>query len=156
MPSDISVDFSGVLSRFIYIGSAVEREVLNALDEAAGHVADAAKLGHPVLPEELRGSMSPSVVDPYREINTGGTSFDGTYRFLSRTGITRNSIIPQRATNNGGVLSSKVVSGVQQSNDLEFGTVDRRAFPFMRPALEYMRPWIQDRLELAVQRGLEG
>ena len=153
MPAKISVDFSGALAGLMMISPRVEAEVLDALDEAAANVANTAKLGHPVLPTGLRDSWEPAVVDPYREINDV-EPYGGTYRFLSRTGVTRNSILPVRAANNGGTLQSKVVSGVQHSTDLEFGTVDRRAFPFMRPALEQWRSWIQNRLLQAVQRGL--
>lgn len=154
MPAEISADFSGVIRNLLLVSPKVEARVLEALDEAAENVSNSAKLGHPVLPDGLKDSFDPSVTDPYRELN-GVEPYGGTYRFLSRTGVTRNSIVPVRAANNSGVLSSQVVSGVAQSNDLEFGTPDRRAFPFMRPALEQWRPWIQNRVEQAVSAGLE-
>lgn len=157
MPVEISVEVSGVLQNLSTITPAIERELLKALDEAAAVVANSAKADHPVLPEDLRNNYSPNVVDSFRAVNWAGTGeFAGTYRFLSRTGVARNSIMPESAKKTAGRLESRVSSGVDYSNDLEFGTVDRRAFPFMRPALEVNRAWIQSRMEFAVRTGLQG
>ena len=154
MAAELHAQVTGVLSKLSTFGRRVDAEVLNALDQVAALIANDAKQGHPRPPAHLLEEYSPSKVDYLRVGNTG--EFSSTYRFLTRTGVTRNSILPIKAKKVISGFEAKVVSGQAHSNDLEFGTGITRAFPFMRPALAINRPELIRRVSLAVKRGVEG
>lgn len=119
--------------------------MLDALDVWAGEIQEHARAGHPkVSPAIVRlasqALSQAEVLDQFRE-RTGLASgeFSGKLRWLTHTGVTQTSIQRRRARVEGSgfkrQLTASVFSAQQHSEDLEFGTATRRAFPFMRPAL---------------------
>jgi HK97 gp10 family phage protein len=162
---EIGVSFGGLLSSLASFGKRVDDEVLRALDEGAALVANDAKAGHPKIGDISTRGLSyagmgasgarafarTAAEDAYRVANV-----DGSLRWLTRTDVTRNSIIPIRAKKTDKGLEAHVVSGQAHSTDLEYGTVTRRPFPFMRPALAKNQTEIRRRVEAAVRRGIEG
>lgn len=138
MAADITIR-SNVLQKLGKYELRAEAGLLDALDVIAAEVQEHAREGHPKLAPKNYGEPA-DVLDRLRE-RTGLASreFKGMLRFLTRTGVTRNSIQKKKAVKEGSGLTrrlvSKVFSAQKHANDLEFGSVGRRAFPFMRPAL---------------------
>lgn len=159
MPANITVRLRGVEDALAGFSRRLELNILDALDECAALVANDAKLGHPkVLPASTAGTAYAGVVrsqgrmaaeDAWRVINP-----DGTMRYLSRTGNLTISILPERAQRISNGYQAKVVSGMEYSDHVEFGSVRTRPFPFMRPALEKNREEFLRRLTAAVERGI--
>lgn len=147
MGAEVRVEITGVLASLKSFSARVDEEVLDALDECAALVANHAKTNHPKAPDAIVGEHA----DAFRMQN-----LDGSYRFLTRTGNLRNSILPRRAVKEGRGFIARVVSGMEYSDKIEFGSVENRPFPFMRPAIETNRDEILRRVRLAVRRGIEG
>jgi HK97 gp10 family phage protein len=156
----MGADITFRLPNFNTIGGNIESLVLNALDECAGLVANAAKLGHPkVLAVSTAGTyrhMARSNVMTAADDLMRIANKDGSLRFLTRTKNLVNSILPKRAKKTSRGLESKVVSGMEYSTTVEFGTARTRPFPFMRPALYENRENILRRIRAAVNKGTEG
>jgi len=71
---------------------------------------------------------------------------DGTLRFKVRTSNLRDNIQEREVKIEDDEIILQVVAGVEYANDIEFGGPGRRAFPFMRPALEAKKPEIVQKL----------
>lgn len=114
--------------------------IKGALDDVAANVQRLARAGHP-LPPKVVGVKKASVVfrgkwerDSLRDFTGSAGMFTGMMRYLTVTGATTLSIHIDKAKRSGRGYVAEVFSGLPHSVDLEFGTANRRAFPFMRPA----------------------
>lgn len=153
MAVSITVDIQGAQQGLSKLRARLDKEVLGALDEAAALVSNDAKADHPKVADNIQGAAA----DDRRALNPSGAgAYAGTYRFLTRTGVLRNSIqvVPARQTAQG--YEAHVVSGVEYSNKVEFGSVSTRPFPFLRAAIETQRGATLERVRAAVQRGISG
>lgn len=153
MAVDIRVNVTGALNRLSIINQRVQARVLDALDEGAALVANHAKQGHPKVHDDLQGTAARGF-----RVVTGPEAgdFSGWYRFLTRTGVLRNSIQQRKAKKIGQDFQAEVFSGVEYADRIEFGSVRHQAYPFLRPALESQRGGILQRVQAAVRRGVEG
>lgn len=70
------------------------------------------------------------------------------------TGRLLNSIRGALEPYVSGALSAKVTVGASYGKLLEFGTRHMQPRPFLLPAAESSKKWIQDRLSRAVQTGI--
>ena len=148
MAIDIEVDISGAVSALQAIFGRIQDRVIDALDESAALVQNSAKEGHPKVEDSIRGAAAA----PFRETTPAGAGdFSGMYRFLTRTGVLRNSITIDPAKKTDGGYSSGVFSAVQYADFIEYS-----GYPFMRPALEVNRGNIQRRIAAAVRSGTGG
>lgn len=64
---------------------------------------------------------------------------DGTPRFKVRTNNLLNSIQARVKVSIFGVITGRILAGMEYAKDVEFGGPGRRAFPYLRPALEAKR-----------------
>lgn len=140
----VSIRSNTATAKLTSYEAKAEANMLDALDVLVAEVQEHARAGHPKLGELEkhlgRWSGGKDFVDGFRE-RTGLASgeYNGMLRWLTHTGVTRNSIQKTRAKASGAgfkrTLSAQVFSAQAHSIDLEFGTASKRAFPFMRPAL---------------------
>ena len=151
MAAEARVDVSKALGALRAFGVRADTAVLDALDEVARVVANHAKTGHP------KATQGGGNKDGEREL-TGPEAgeYAGDYRFLTDTGVLRNSIKIERAQRVGTVMRAKVFSAVEYANKVEFGDVTSRPFPFMRPALEAAAPEGRKLIAEAIRRAMEG
>ncbi len=136
--------------KFDKFSAAAERFVKDAIDVVIGEVQAHIRDGHPKISDltlkRTRGDRD--ALDSYR-VRTGGEvgEFRGMMRWLTRTGASRNSVFLVKAAAAGSGftrwIQGKVYSAQKHMNDLEFGTVSRRAFPAFRPALIAKTPRVQ-------------
>jgi|GEM_PF-3987814 len=127
--------------------SAAEPRIMDALDVVAGEIQAHIRDGHPKVSNLTlkRTSGDRDALDTFR-VRTGGEAgeFKGMLRWLTRTGATRNSVFIVKASARGSgftrSISASVYSAQKHANDLEFGTVGKRAFPAFRPALIVKQP----------------
>jgi len=121
---------------------SAEDLIIDAIDVTIGEVQAHIRDGHPKVNKltlkRTRGDRDS--LDTYR-VRTGGEvgEFRGMMRWLTHTGVSRNSVFLVQAKVSGTgftrSISGKVYSAQKHMNDLEFGTAGRRAFPAFRPAL---------------------
>lgn len=151
----ISIKVKGVkriLAEFKSISRKVENAIKNSLDETAAEVQALARSEHPKVADRITGSAAAS----FRRM-TGPKAGEFAFkpRFLTRTGILRQSIKISRARKTlGGDIEATVFTAVKYGNDVEFGTVKTPAYPFLRPALNSATKKGQARLSLAIRRAL--
>ena len=144
MSIDIRVDARKVLAFFDKFGKDVDKAILDSLDISAAEMQEHARQGHPkaaagALPDAQR----------VRTVDGSG-EYNGQYRFLTQTGILRNSIKIRKAARVGTVMQAGIFTAVEYGTDVEFGTVTKRAFPFMRPALAAIFPRAQAAMKRAI------
>lgn len=145
MGKDFKISVTAKNIKFDRYAISAEAYIIEALDVVAAEIKNHIREGHPkvskaTLQQAARGDDQGYILDKVRE-RTGGEvgEFKGMLRWLTRTGATRNSIFINRAKVSGSgfdrSISASVYSAQKHINDLEFGTVKRRAFPAFRPAL---------------------
>src|SRR3990167_9980738 len=145
MAVNVTVKTKDVIVKLDKYSKLAEEELLDALDQIAGLVQEHARAGHPKVSNAMvklasRAMNQGEILDPLRGTTSGDGvgEFGGQYRFLTHTGVTRNSIQKTKAKADGAGfsrrLSSTVFSAQLHANKLEFGSASSRAFPFMRPA----------------------
>lgn len=139
-----------------------EPRMIEAMDIAIAEVQEHIRAGHPKVSKDTmrlanRAMSQGEILDNFRE-RTGLASkeFSGMLRWLTHTGVTRNSVQIEQAhvVRSGfsrGVIA-KVFSAQKHINDLEFGTATRRAFPAFRPALIAKGPRVNHLMRDALLR----
>ena len=145
MAVNVTVKTKDVIVKLDKYSKLAEEELLDALDQIAGLVQEHARAGHPKVSNAMvklasRAMSQGEILDPLRETTSGEGvgEFGGQYRFLTHTGVTRNSIQKTKSKVSGSgfsrTLSATVFSAQQHADRIEFGSTRSRAFPFMRPA----------------------
>lgn len=77
---------------------------------------------------------------------------DGSPRFKVRTSNLLNSIQIVDAREMFGTVQATVKIGEEYASDVEEGGPGRRAFPFVTPAVEAVKPWFEDNINRALTR----
>mgnify|MGYP001571226136 CR=1 FL=1 len=145
----VVVDASSALRGLDRFSNRMEVEIKDAVDRTAAFVVNHAKGGHP------KATAGGGNKDDERE-RTGpeGGDYAGGLRFLTRLGNLRNSYKQRAAKKIESGVRADVFSAIEYSEEIEFGTVTRRAFPTLRPALEAARPEGKANVERALKRAL--
>ena len=114
------------------------------VDDGANMVANHAKADHYFVGTAAGASARA------REHELDFRNPDGSLRFKVRTANLQNSIQPRPAVYKAGAVSAEVRVGMKYARAVEEGAPGRRAFPFMRPAIEASRGKIRIRLKQAL------
>ena len=147
MAVEITIDARGALDKLAGVLPRVERAIVQGLDEGAALVQNHAKEGHPKVGDGLQGAAAAR----YRVATKQAGRYTGMLRFLTRTGVLRNSIFIQRARKVSNGWRAAVYSGVRYADRIEYGSVRNPPYPFLRPALESQRKAIAARLAARIK-----
>ena len=119
------------------LGGDVNLALTKIIDHAAESVATHAKRNHFFIGTR-KGATKRAKDHELDFMNP-----DGSLRFKVRTGVLRNSIQVRPTKTNRGEITGEVVAGSGYAKSVEYGRMGRsRAFPFMRPALEAVKPQV--------------
>ena len=150
----IRVDARTAISALTILQGRVEPAVKDAIEKGAALVQAHARDNHPKISDKTLNLVRKMGRDRVSILRTRtgfeAGRFAGNFRFLTRTGVLRNSIKIARAKRIRTGFQAEVFSIVKYANKIEFGTTKTRAFPFLRPALEANRRKIQDLVVKAV------
>lgn len=129
-------DLGRVKDAFKKLGDGVIPTMVKVMDYAAAQVAKAAKANH-FFVGTGKGAEAAAQENVFTFKNP-----DGTPRFKVRTANLINSIHEVPSVVVGKVVKAGVVAEMAYARKIEEGGPGNRAFPYMRPAVEQVKPQV--------------
>jgi hypothetical protein len=138
-------EYRRLMAGFARLGGDIKEVLRGAVERGAAMVEQRAKERHFFLGTG-RATAEEEKSSAYVFVNP-----DGTPRFRVRTAALVNSIQIRDRQDKGDVVSASVAASQEYAADVENGGAGRRAFPFMRPALEEAKPEMLDDAKATLQ-----